>query len=163
MNSDNIRKDIILMGPAGAGKTTIAKRIEHILDWPRLSLDELQKKYLEELEESTNVIQFVADEPFTSPRLQIYHYYVLERVFQDLQKDSEPHIVEFGYGHSLYEDEHYIHRLAETLSPYPNSFLLIPSADAQESVEHLSENIRKDPLKNHIHINKNVSSPKPLG
>ena len=150
MSTEHRRADIVLMGPAGAGKTTVAEHISHLLNWPRLSLDAMQQTYLKELSDFTHVVQILEYEPFTSPRLQAYHVHIVERAFQDLQQAAQPHVVEFGYGHSLYKDKRYIQRFAETLNPYPNTFLLLPSANHREAVELLYVNIMSHPLKRFV-------------
>jgi len=138
------------MGPYGAGKTTLAERIARLLEWPRLSLDEMQRTYLKEMNNFAQVEQVMHKEKSTSPLLQPYHAYVVERAFQDLQRSPQAHVVEFGYGHSVYEDSTYISRVTEALSRYPNTFLIVPSPDPQEAADLLYGNIMSHPLKRYV-------------
>jgi hypothetical protein len=48
-------------------------------------------------------------------------------------------VIDFGAGHSVYEDDAQFARVQELLAPYPNVVLLLPSPDLDESVAILRE------------------------
>ena len=48
-------------------------------------------------------------------------------------------IIDFGAGHSVYEDEELFQRAAKALEPYKNVILLLPSPDLDESVKILKD------------------------
>jgi hypothetical protein len=52
--------------------------------------------------------------------------------------DAPQAIVDFGAGHSVYEDATLLGRVHRALAPYPNVILLMPSADVGESVALLN-------------------------
>lgn len=62
-------------------------------------------------------------------------------------------MVDFGAGHSVYDDEALFRRVALALVPYPNVFLLLPSADINESIQVLNER-NKDELADCIKVNE---------
>jgi hypothetical protein len=48
-------------------------------------------------------------------------------------------VIDFGAGHSVYEDVSLFQKVQRALAPYPNIFLLLPSPDLDESVRILNE------------------------
>jgi hypothetical protein len=50
-------------------------------------------------------------------------------------------VIDFGAGHSIYEDEIDFQRVQCALAPYAHVILLLPSQDLDESVAILSESI----------------------
>ncbi len=69
----------------------------------------------------------------------IYRYwkpfeaYAVER----LLADHHDCIIDFGAGHSVFEDAELFERVQKALAPYPNVVLLLPSPDLEESVRVL--------------------------
>ena len=57
-------------------------------------------------------------------------------------------VIDFGAGHSVYEDETLLARVQKALAPYPNVILLLPSPDLDESVAivnaRFSEMVKKE-------------------
>lgn len=48
-------------------------------------------------------------------------------------------MIDFGAGHSVYEDTSLFHRVQKVLEFYPNIVLLLPSPDLDESLRILNE------------------------
>jgi shikimate kinase len=48
-------------------------------------------------------------------------------------------VIDFGGGHSVYEEVTLFQRVQKALAPYPNVFLLLPSPNLDESVQILDE------------------------
>src|SRR5207237_10277037 len=48
-------------------------------------------------------------------------------------------VIDFGAGHTVYEDEAAFERVKRALAPYPNVVLILPSPDPDESVRVLRE------------------------
>jgi hypothetical protein len=48
-------------------------------------------------------------------------------------------VIDFGAGHSVYEDEAQFARVQQALAPFPNVVLLLPSADLDESIQILAD------------------------
>ncbi len=130
--------DIILIGPMGAGKSTIGKLLAQKLDFPQISMDRLRWKYYEERGWSREKQKQIAEnEGFVG----VYHYwkqydlYAVERLLNEHQNC----LIDFGAGHSIYEDDTDFDRARELLAPYANVVLLISSPDLDESVAILHQ------------------------
>lgn len=54
-----MKKDIILIGPVGAGKSTIGEMLSKKLGIPQCSLDFIRDKYYKEIGFSINKIGFI--------------------------------------------------------------------------------------------------------
>ena len=54
-------------------------------------------------------------------------------------------VIDFGAGHSVYEDTALFERVQQALAPYPHVVLLLPSPDLDESVRILSDRNRDLP------------------
>ena len=131
-----MKSEIILIGPIGSGKSTIAELISLKTGLPRRSMDELRWKYYDEIGYDRDLVR---------------HHYVREGCWGIYRywKPFEPHavkrllsecdscIIELGAGSTVYEDESLFKEIHETLTHYPYVVLLLPSPDLQESVEIL--------------------------
>ena len=136
--------DIILIGPIGAGKTTVGERLAAQLNCPQHSVDDLRWGYYQEI----GYDEAVAQQKRESGGLwalgqywKPFEAYAVERLL------SEHHhcVIDFGAGHSVYEDEALFQRVARVLAPYPNVVLLLPSADIDECIQILSERNKEEP------------------
>ncbi|MBE9048800.1 AAA family ATPase [Pleurocapsales cyanobacterium LEGE 10410] len=130
--------DIILIGAMGAGKSTIGKLLAQKLELPQVSMDRLRWKYYTEVGWSKEKQKEIADkEGFAG----VYRYwkqfdlYAVERLLDEHQDC----VIDFGAGHSIYEDDEEGERARELLAPYTNVVLLLPSPDLAESVALLHE------------------------
>ncbi len=130
--------DIILIGPIRTGKSTLSSLIAHQLRLPHYSMDELRWDYYKEInydEELANQIR--EKEGF----LGVYRYwkpfeaYAVER----LLSEHSNCVIDFGGGHSVYEDNQLFKRVQLVLEPYKNVVLILPSSNLEESVQILKE------------------------
>lgn len=124
---------IILIGPMNAGKSTIATLLAEQLSLPHQPLDALRWDYYKEIGYDENKAKEIFEaEGF----LALYRYwkpfeaYAVERVLAD----HHDCVIDFGAGHSVFEDEALFARVQKALEPYPNVILLLPSPDLDESV-----------------------------
>jgi hypothetical protein len=130
--------DVILIGPVGAGKSTIGKLLAEALGLQQLSLDEVRFGYYKEIGYDEEYAKELRQrEGF----LSLYQYwkpfeaYSVERVLAEYHNC----VFDFGAGHSVYEDDLLFARVQSLLLPYKHVILLLPSPDLDESVAILHE------------------------
>ena len=133
-----MNKEIILIGPIGAGKSTIGKLLAEKLNVPQVETDELRFDYYKEIGYDEEVARSKWEaEGFWG----VYRYWkpfeahAVERLLAE-HKDC---VIDFGAGHSVYEDEALFERVRNALSGYTNVILLLPSPDPEESIAILNE------------------------
>jgi shikimate kinase len=130
--------DVILIGPIGAGKSTLGKLVASALGLPQVSLDGVRFKYYQEIGYDQSIAkQRHATDGFWG----LYTYwkpfeaYAVERVLTE-----HPNcVIDFGAGHSVYEDETLLTRVKQALAPHPNVVLILPSADLATSLDVLRD------------------------
>ncbi|NER80316.1 MAG: shikimate kinase [Leptolyngbya sp. SIO1D8] len=136
--------DIILIGPQSAGKSTVGALLANQLDIPQCSMDEKRWNYYKEIgydealakqkremEGAWGIIQYW--KPFEA--------YAVER----LLSEHTNCVIDFGAGHSVYDDPSLFQRVQKVLSPYPNVVLLLPSPDLDKSIHILNERNKRLP------------------
>lgn len=136
--------DIVLIGPQSAGKSTIGSLLSHRLGIPQCSLDEKRWHYYKEIgydealakqkretEGAWGIIRYW--KPFEA--------YAVERLLSEHTNCT----IDFGAGHSVYDDPLLFQRVRQALLPYPNVVLLLPSPDLNESIRILNERNRDLP------------------
>lgn len=133
-----MKSDIILIGPIGAGKSTVGSILASKLGLSQCSMDERRWDYYQEIGYDEELAKQKREiEGF----LGIYQYwkpfeaYAVERLLSEYQQC----VIDFGAGHSVYEDAALFQRVKQVLSPYPNVVLLIPSPNLDESVKILNQ------------------------
>lgn len=130
--------EIILIGPQDTGKSTIGALLAERLQLPRAPVDQLRFGYYTEIgydhEQARRLRRaegFAALVRYWKP----FELHAVERILSD----HPGHVVDFGAGHSVYDDAAQMQRLRDVLAPYPNVILLLPSPDADESIALLHE------------------------
>lgn len=130
-------KDPILIGPIGAGKTTVAALLADRLGVPQVSMDLLRWDYYREIGyDETLAAQVEETEGFWG----LYRYwkpfeaYAVERI----TADHKNCVFDFGAGHSVFEDRNLFHRVHRVLAPYANVCLLLPCPEISEALEILA-------------------------
>lgn len=133
-----MKKDIILIGPVGVGKSTVGTLLSEKLGIPQASLDELRWQIYEEAGyDAQHADTLFENEGF----LGIYKYW---KPFEALSVAKAlalypGHIHDFGAGQSVYEEPHLLKQVRDLLSPYPNVVLLLPCEDKKEALEILAK------------------------
>lgn len=128
--------EMVLIGPVGAGKSTIGQLLVERLQLPGISLDEIAEKYYDEMgvgdEVRTRLIKeigFGAMYQQTTPALA----HAVVRMFED----HDHAVFDLGAGHSHFEDALLFAKVQQALAPCPNVVFLLPSPDLDQSVEIL--------------------------
>lgn len=138
MLTGHIYPDLVLIGPTGAGKSTVATLIEQRLQIPRYTIDEIAGPYLAERGLTYALYeQIEAEQGFLAAYRHWWPGYAhaLERLIAD-----HPHgILDLGAAHTHYEDPQLFARVKALLAPYPYVVLLLPSPDPDESIAVLRE------------------------
>jgi len=132
-----MKPEIILIGPIGSGKTTVAELLSIKTGLPRRSMDELRWKYYDEIDYDRDLArQKRTEEGFWG----LYRYwkpfeaYAVERLLNSYHEC----IFDLGGGHSVYEDDKLFQQLYDLFSSYPHVVLLIPSPDKEASIRILN-------------------------
>ncbi len=125
-------RPIILIGPMGAGKTTIASLLAQKLGILHHELDARRWDYYLELGyDEAYATQIRATKGFAT----LYQYWkpfeihAVERILAEYPDG----VISFGAGHSVYEDEALFTRAQRALAPFKHVILLLPSADPDEA------------------------------
>ena len=129
---------IILIGPMCAGKSTIAKMLAERLGIKRYELDSLRDGYYDEIGYDRELASKIANGEEGMMGLIKYwkpfEAYAVERALSDYENC----VLDFGAGHSVYEDEELFIRVQNALAPFDHVILLLPSPNPDESVEILN-------------------------
>jgi hypothetical protein len=128
--------EIILIGPIGAGKSSVAELLSSRLSLPQQSMDERRWDYYQEIGYDEELAKH---KRATNGFWEVYQYwkpfeaYAVERLLAEHHNCT----IDFGAGHSVYEDVALFERVERMLAPYPNVLLLLPSPDLDESIRIL--------------------------
>ena len=68
---------------------------------------------------------------------QLFSPYAVERFLAE----HSGCVMDFGAGHTVYDNTEMLERVERALAPYPNVFLILPSPDPQESIRILNERL----------------------
>lgn len=131
-----MRTEIILIGPIGAGKSTQGKLLSEHLGLPQCSMDALRWDYYREIGYSEETeLEKEKTEGFEG----VYRYWKPFEAHAVERLLSEHHdcVIDFGAGHSVFEDDALFDRVQRALLPFKNVVLLLPSPDLDESVRIL--------------------------
>lgn len=129
---------VILIGPIGAGKSTLSRLVAKKLGIDCRHMDDIRIKYYSEIGYSEEKAKEISD---AKEFLGLYRYWkpfeahAVERLIGE--KGSA--VLDFGGGHSVYESDLLFARVERAFAPQPHVFLLLPSPDKTESVATLRE------------------------
>ncbi|HKJ39530.1 MAG TPA: hypothetical protein VJ972_12200 [Anaerolineales bacterium] len=131
-----MNSEIILIGPIGSGKTTIAELLCTRTMLLHRSMDLLRWKYFEEI----GYDRHVASEKFAEGGFwALYHYwkpfeaYAVKRLLEDFTEC----VFDFGGSQTVYENDDRFEQVCGLLEPYPHIILLMPNPDKDESIRIL--------------------------
>ncbi len=136
--------DIILIGPIGSGKSTQAKLLAEKLGLPRCSLDDVRWEYYNEIGYDRERADTIRESGGFAGVYRYWKPFEIHAVERLLSEHSGC-VIDFGGGHSVYEDDALFARAQRALAPYENVVLLLPSPDLDESIRVLRERTRSRP------------------
>jgi shikimate kinase len=129
---------VILIGPISAGKSTVGKLLAEKLNVPQYSVDAHRWDYYREIGyDEAEASRIAKSHEGTMGLLRYwkpFEAYAVERV---LATQSNC-VIDFGAGHSFFEETTLFERVQAALAPYPYVILLLPSPDLDESVTILN-------------------------
>ena len=129
-----LESTIILIGPMSAGKSTIGELLAKKLDIPHYSVDDYRWEYYQEIGyDEAKASEIVKSDQGMLGLLAYWKPFEAHAVERFLA-DHHHCVIDFGAGHSVYEDEALFARVQRVLAPYPNVILLLPSSDLDASV-----------------------------
>lgn len=128
---------IILIGPMSAGKSTIAALLAEKLVCPRYSLDDKRWEYYQEIGYDEAKASEISKADGMIGLLHYWKPFEAHAVVRMLSEHGSG-VIDFGAGHSVYEDDALFKRVQDALALYPFVFLLLPSPDSDKSVKILN-------------------------
>ncbi len=135
--------ELILIGPTGAGKSTLGLLLAARLNLPSVSMDGVAEPYYDECDFSIAVFQKLRSEQGflkTHRQWEPVRVHAIERVLSACGRV----VLDLGAGHTHYEDPMMFDRVRQAIVPCPNVILLLPSADLDRSVRLLKERCKEE-------------------
>jgi shikimate kinase len=129
-------QEIILIGPSGAGKSTIGKLLARVLGLPQCAMDDVRWDYYREIGYDQEKEREIRENEGIEAVLRYWKPFEVHAV-ERLLAEHHDCVIDFGAGHSVFEDDTLFARVQKALAPYPNVVLLLPSPDLDESVRVL--------------------------
>jgi len=124
---------IILIGPLGAGKTTVGRLLAEKLGLPLCSVDDVRPAYHEKVGYDPTLASQIAASDLGIRGVLRYSQPFEARMVEKVLADHQG-VIDLGASNSVYEDEELLARVESILAPYPNVVLLLPSPDVDESI-----------------------------
>jgi shikimate kinase len=128
------RDEIILIGPIGAGKSTVGGLLAKTLALPQVSLDDVRYDYYREIgydEEYARQLRAEAGLPALVAYWKPFEAHAVERFLAD----HHGCVFDLGAGHSVYEDAELFARVQRAMAPFRNVVLLQPDPDVELSLD----------------------------
>lgn len=133
---------IVLIGPLGAGKSTIGRLLAEKLGLPQCSVDALPLEFFNALGFDRQRIELLKQtEGCRAAYLYMQEFGV--RAVEAILKEYRHHVIDFGAPYSTYEDDASLERVKKAFAPYRNVVLLLPSPDLDESTRIVKERMAR--------------------
>lgn len=132
---------IIFIGPEGSGKSTIGKLIAPRLNKELFTLDRHRDVLYAPYSYDKDLAGKIYEEHGTWVFYKHWKYFEFRAVSHILSNAKEPSapyhskILDFGAGHSVYEDAEELAQIEALTRPYKNVFLFIPCEDVEDAVQ----------------------------
>jgi len=129
---------VILIGPMSAGKSTLAGMLAKKLGVPRIELDEVRQRFYSEIGYDERFASDIVGREGMMGLIEYWKPFEVHAVERVLAKYKNC-VIDFGAGHSVYEDEALFQRVQEALQPYHYVIQILPSPDLDRSVEVVNQ------------------------
>ncbi|KAG5753302.1 hypothetical protein H9Q69_007963 [Fusarium xylarioides] len=132
---------IILIGPEGAGKTIIGKVLSEKLSRELFSLDRHRKELYAPFNYDDARANKLYEQEGVEALLKYWKYFEFSAVVDILQNAMKPgdrfhgKILDFGAGHSIFEDKEELDHVTKLIAPYKGVFLILPCEDVDETLK----------------------------
>lgn len=117
-------ENIIIIGPIGAGKSTVAPEVARQTNKKHIDMDELRS----EIYSKTNFSNEKADEAYISGGIiEWYNYQKSYELFavKTLLEQNQNSVIEFGGGQSIYSNDEQLKTFLSLMEKQPYVFLLL--------------------------------------
>ncbi|MEO7716578.1 MAG: shikimate kinase [Capsulimonas sp.] len=157
---DSVPGTIVFIGPMSAGKSTQARLLARALNRTRIGLDEIRWNYYKEIGWTIEAQREAAKAEGMAGVLRYwkpFEAHAVERVLADYPNA----VIDFGAGHSVYDNADLLARVQTALAPIPNVVLLRPSDDHNESLQILEarDSIQVDGMDGNLFFLKSPEAP----
>jgi shikimate kinase len=122
---------IVLIGPIGVGKSTVASLVAAQLGRPAVELDDIRSEFFETLGYDERKANLIAERDGVIALTNYWKPFEILLVEHVVAQYSDS-VVDFGAGHSHFEDDAHLRRASAALSAH-RVVLLMPSIDPSES------------------------------
>ena len=129
---------IILIGPMSVGKSTLAKKLAKKLGVPRIELDEVRQRFYSEIGYDEKFASEIVGTEGMIGLLKYWKPFEIHAVERAL-KEYKNCVMDFGAGHSVYEDPELFQRVEKALKPHKYVIQILPSPDPDRSVEIVNQ------------------------
>lgn len=130
---------IILIGPMATGKSTVAQALAKELGLRQVPMDKVRFYYYFKkgfsLEKQNSISEF-------SEVIKYWKPYEVDAV-REIIKDFPDAVIDFGAGHSYYQDENQFKEVESVLSPLPNVFLILPCLDKENALSICNQRLKE--------------------
>ena len=126
------RREIVLIGPYGAGKSTLSRLIAERLNIRRRSLDDLRFDYYRELGYDDRAAERIK----LTEGFGAYYRHCKRFEAHGVRRILEEHtscVFDLGSGHTVYEDSNLFAKVCAALQPFANVVLVLPDPDPNRS------------------------------